>query len=132
MMMQTEPMNLDVQDADLRTVFRSIAEFGDANIVPDRDVIGPVSVRLRDVPWRQALDIVCESAGLVSLEGDGVIRVATIKTYNDEILAKESTERRREELAPLETHVFVAGYASAQDLVEPVTLVISERGIGQR
>lgn len=128
MMMQTEPMNLDVQDAEMRTVFRSIAEFGGTNVVPDRDVVGPVSVRLRNVPWRQALDIVCESASLIALDGDGVIRVATLKTFNDERLAMESTNRKRDEVAPLETHVFIAGYASARDLVEPVALVLSDRG----
>ncbi|MBD3162168.1 MAG: AMIN domain-containing protein, partial [Candidatus Eisenbacteria bacterium] len=58
------PMSLDVQGADIRTVLRSIAEFGHVNIVPDRDVSGPISVRLVEVPWRHALDLVCSSAGL--------------------------------------------------------------------
>lgn len=126
---QTEPMSLDVHDADLRTVFRSIAEFGGINVVPDRDVIGPVSIKLVDVPWRQALDIVCQSAGLIATEnGPDVIRVATLKTFREEGLENESNARKKEEFMPLSTHVFTAGYAAASELVDAVSLVLSERG----
>jgi type IV pilus secretin PilQ/predicted competence protein len=121
-------MNLDVQGADIRTVLRSIAEYGGANIVADREVDGPVTVRLVAVPWRRALDIVCQSAGLVSLEDGGVIRVATLKTLRDEGLEKESSERKREELQPLQTRVFNIRYASAKELKDAVAFVLSKRG----
>jgi type IV pilus assembly protein PilQ len=124
----TRPMNLDVQGADIRTVLRSIAEYGGANIVADRDVDGPTTVRLVQVPWRQALDIVCQSGALVALDLDGVIRVATLKTLRDEGLDKESSERRREELVPLETRVFTINYASAKELKNSITFALSKRG----
>ena len=82
-------MNLDVQGADIRTVLRSIAEFGKVNIVPDRDIEGPVSVRLVEVPWRQALEFVCESAALTALDRADVIRVAT-----RQVVLEEEIERR--------------------------------------
>ncbi|MCA9726695.1 MAG: hypothetical protein KC729_03365 [Candidatus Eisenbacteria bacterium] len=122
------PMNLDVQNADVRTVFRSIAEFGGANIVADRDVTGPVSIRLVDVPWRQALDIVCQSAALVAIDDHGVIRVATLKTLAQEQLERESNARKREEFLPVEVHVFTVGYASATELMGSVRLILSDRG----
>ncbi len=124
----SRPMNLDVQGADIRTVIRSIAEYGDANIVADREVDGPVTVRLTQVPWRHALDIVCQSAGLTAQEIDGVIRVATVKTLRDEGLEKESSARKQEELQPLETRVFTIRYASAKELKDAVAFVLSKRG----
>ncbi len=124
----TRPMNLDVQGADIRTVIRSIAEYGGANIVADRDVDGPVTVRLTQVPWRQALDIVCQSAGLVTLEAEGIIRIATLKILRDEGLEKESSARKREDLEPLQTHVFNIRYASAKELKDAVIFVLSKRG----
>ncbi len=130
-LMQTggRAMNLDVQNADVRTVFRSISAFSGQNIVPDRDVSGPVSVQLKEVPWRQALDIVAKSAGLIAIEEDsGVIRVATTKTYNNEELERESSARKKEELMQLETHVFRVGYANSKELVDAVKVVLSERG----
>jgi type IV pilus secretin PilQ/predicted competence protein len=124
----TRPMNLDVQGADIRTVIRSIAEYGGANIVADREVDGPVTVRLTQVPWRQALDIVCQSAGLVTLETGGIIRIATLKILRDEGLEEESSARKREELQPLETRVFNVRYASAAELKDAVAFVLSKRG----
>jgi type IV pilus assembly protein PilQ len=124
----TRPMNLDVQGADIRTVIRSIAEYGGANIVADREVDGPVTIRLTQVPWRQALDIVCQSGGLVTLETGDVIRIATLKNLRDEGLEKESSARKREELQPLETRVFNIRYASAKELKDAVTFVLSKRG----
>jgi type IV pilus assembly protein PilQ len=123
-----KPMNLDVQNADVRTVFRSISEFSGVNIVPDRDVVGPVSIRLNQVPWRQALDIVSQSAGLTVVPANDVLRVATLKTFNAEELERESQARRKEDFLPLQTHVFKVGYASASELVGAVGLVLSERG----
>jgi type IV pilus secretin PilQ/predicted competence protein len=124
----SRPMNLDVQGADIRTVLRSIAEYGGANLVADREVDGPVTVRLTQVPWRHALDIVCQSAGLVTIETGGVIRVATLKILRDEGLEKESSARKQEELEPLATRVFNIRYASASELKDAVSFVLSKRG----
>lgn len=121
-------MNLDVQNADVQTVFRSIAAYGGVNIVPDRDVTGPISIKVTDLPWRQALEVVCQAAGLVAVESNGVIRVATLRTYGAEQLEIESSARKREEFLPLETHVFVVGYAFAGELSNTVQLILSERG----
>lgn len=124
----TRAMSLDVQSADLRTVFRSIAEFGGTNIVADREIEGPISIRLSNVPWRHALDIVCRAAGLVAVDGDGFIRVATIKAFRDEALDRESADRKREEFLPVETRIFHANYANAEELKPVVLQALSLRG----
>lgn len=124
-----DTMNLDVQGADIRTVLRSIAEFGKVNIVPDRDVEGATNVRLVRVPWREALNIVCESAGLAAVNrSDGVIRVATRKAILEEEIDRHSAERKREELLPLKTAVFQVKYANAAELKTSVSFILSQRG----
>lgn len=127
----TRPMNLDVQNAELTTVFRSIAEFGNVNIAPDRDVEGKVSIRLVATPWRQALDIVCRSASLVAIDGEGVIRVSTLRAFREEGLERESSARRQEDLLPLIAKVFTARYASAKELATAVKPGLSIRGVAE-
>lgn len=125
----TKPMNLDVQEADLRTVFRSIAEFGGVNIVADRDVQGPVSVRLVNTPWREALDIVCRSALLVALdESEDVIRISTLRAFREEMLERESAARKRDDLVPVTTRVYTVDYASAKELRSAINPALSPRG----
>lgn len=121
-------MSLDVQGADIRTVLRSIAEFGKVNIVADRDIEGSVSVRLKDVPWRQALDVVCESAALSAVERQDVIRVATRKVVLEEEIEQEAAARKREELLPLTTEILPVDYANAEELKRSVTFALSKRG----
>ena len=87
-----------MQGADIRTVLRSISEFSKVNIIPDREVAGPISVRLVDVPWHQALTLVCQSAGLEAVENKDVIRVATSRTLIEEELEGEANARKREDL----------------------------------
>ena len=125
------PMNLDVQGANIRTVLLSISEFSGTNIVADRDVEGPVSLRLIQVPWRRALEIVCQSAGLIVLPGNGIIRVATAKTWREEGIAMQSDARKQEDLLPLTTRVYTIRYASAQELKDAVGFALSKRGSAQ-
>lgn len=121
-------INLDVHAAELRGVLRSIAEFAGTNIAADREIEGPITIKLVAVPWRQALDIVCRSAGLVAIDGDGFIRVATIKTYREEGIEQEAAMRKWEELQPLSTRIFTVRYASAIELKDAVSFALSKRG----
>lgn len=122
------PMDLDVQGADIRTVLRSIAAYGEVNIIPDVDVSGPVNVRLKDVPWRRALEIVCQSAGLATIPDGDVLRVASRKTVADETLEVESSARKREEVLPLETAILQVRYATAEELKQSLEFALSKRG----
>jgi type IV pilus assembly protein PilQ len=122
-------MSLDVQGAEIRTVLRSIAEFGRVNIIPDNEVDGTVNIRLTDIPWRQALDIVCESTGLVAVDRrQDVIRVAMRKVIMDEELERNSAAKKREELVPLQTSIFQVNYANAEDMKKSVQFALSPRG----
>lgn len=122
------PMNLDAQGADIRTVLRSISEFGKVNIIADRNIGGPISLHLVQVPWRDALDIVCASAALSTVEGDGVIRVADRKTVLEEEIEEEAAARKKEELLPLGMAILPVKYANAEELKQSLSFALSKRG----
>jgi type IV pilus assembly protein PilQ len=70
-----EPISLDLKDADLKDVLRTFAELARLNIVIDPEVKGSVTVRLRDVPWDQALDVILQVNGLGYVLEGNVLRV---------------------------------------------------------
>jgi type IV pilus secretin PilQ/predicted competence protein len=87
---QGDPVTLDFQGADLRSVLRTFAEISGLNIVIDPTINGAVDVSLRDVPWDQALDIILKANKLGYAVDGTVVRIAPIQ-----ILAQEEEERRK-------------------------------------
>jgi type IV pilus assembly protein PilQ len=72
-----EPISLDLKDADLKDVLRTFAELTRSNIAIDPDVRGSVTVRLTDVPWDQALDVILRINGLGCVLEGNILRVGT-------------------------------------------------------
>ncbi len=72
-----EPISLDLKDADLKDVLRSFAELEKINIAIDPEVRGSVTVRLENVPWDQALEVILETNGLGYILEGNVLRVGT-------------------------------------------------------
>jgi type IV pilus assembly protein PilQ len=112
------PIDVDYQQANLRTVLRLLAETGGINLVIDPSVplVAPVDLRLTRVPWDQVMDVVMRSAGLTyEIEGP-VLRVltreASIKEQQDEALRKKATQQAAE----LETARIRLNYASAPEV----------------
>jgi len=95
-------MSLDVQGADIQTVLRSLAEFSGKNIVASKEVKGEVTLRLRNVPWRHALDIVLKVAGPGHGRDRPDDRDLDLDTLRKEELERNSAARNQEELLPLE------------------------------
>ncbi|MFH1143346.1 MAG: type IV pilus secretin PilQ, partial [Candidatus Eisenbacteria bacterium] len=120
--------SLDVQEADIHTVLRSIAEYAGVNIVADNNVDGNLTICARDLTWPQMLDAVCEASGLVFVDHGSVIRVATQKTAREDALSLESAARKQEEYMPLITRVILIDYANAKELQETLSKFISARG----
>ena len=85
-----DPISLDFQDADLRSVLRTFAEINSLNIVIDPNVEGRIDVALRDVPWDQALDLILRSNRLGYIVDGTIIRIAPLT-----VLADEQAERRK-------------------------------------
>jgi len=90
-------ISLDLQDADLKSVFRLLSESGKTNIVSSEDVQGRVTLYMKNVPWDQVLDTVLDTNGLVMKQMGDVITVMTLeKVQKDEAMRKAGEEDRRE------------------------------------
>ena len=129
-----ERLTLSFQDIETRAVLQLLADVSGRNIVVSDTVQGNVTLRLQNVPWDQALDIVLATKGLDMRENGGVIIVAPA----EEIVAREKAdlESRQQILAlePLVSEYIQVNYAKASDLAELLTgantenSLLSERG----
>ena len=111
-----ERLSLNFQDIEVRAVLQLIADFTGLNMVTSDAVSGNVTLRLKNVPWDQALDIILKSRGLGMRQNGNVVMVAP----QEELTARERVEleanQQIEELAPLRTEFIQINYASATDL----------------
>ncbi|MCX5917736.1 MAG: type IV pilus secretin PilQ [Deltaproteobacteria bacterium] len=91
-------ISLDFKDADIHNIFRLIAEVSNLNVITSEDVKGKITIRLVNVPWDQALDVILATKNLIKIEEGNVLRITTIET-----LRKEREEKQKEEEALLKT-----------------------------
>ncbi len=129
---QGERLSLNFQNVDVRSLLQVIADFTNLNIITSDSVGGTITLRLKDVPWDQALDIILQSKGLDMRKNGNVILVAP----RDEIAAKEKLELEARnqiaDLEPLRSEAFVVNYQKAEDvrklLSDEKQRLISKRG----
>lgn len=121
-------MSIDLQDADIHTVFRFIADFGEVNIVTSDDVKGTVTVRLKDVPWDEALAAILRAKGLGAQQLGRIIRVAPIETIKQEQAASLESQKSQDQLEKLQLYIAPLNYAEAGDVEGQIASVLSERG----
>jgi type IV pilus assembly protein PilQ len=111
-------LSLSFQDIDGRAALDIIADFTGLNVVVDDAVSGRITLRLKEVPWDQALDVILQSQGLAMRRTGNVILVAPA----DQLSARERVElesrSQLSELAPIRSEVFKIRYARAEDLAE--------------
>jgi len=122
-----EKLSLNFQDIDVRSVLQLIADFTDLNLVASDTVQGNITLRLQNVPWDQALDLVLKTKGLDKRKVGNVLLVAPA----DEIAARERQEleaqKQISELAPLRRELIQVNYAKASDIAK---LFQSVTGVG--
>jgi type IV pilus assembly protein PilQ len=121
-------ISLDFKDADIKNILRLVAEVSNLNIIAGEDVTGKVTMRLVDVPWDQALDLVLQSRGLGMSRAGNVIRIAPLETLKREVQSELEAKRAKERLEDLSTELIPVNYASAKELVPQVKGILSERG----
>jgi len=113
---QGEKLSLNFQNIDVRALLQVIADFTNFNVVTSDTVSGSLTLRLKDVPWDQALDIILQAKGLGMRKSGNVIWIAP----KDELAAKEHAElearKKVTELEPLRTQSFQLNYTKASDL----------------
>jgi type IV pilus assembly protein PilQ len=121
-------ISLDFKDADIKNILRLVAEVSNLNLIAGEDVTGKVTMRLVDVPWDQALDLVLQSRGLGMSRAGNVIRIAPLETLKREVQSELEAKRAKERLEDLSTELIPVNYASAKELAPQVKGILSERG----
>jgi type IV pilus assembly protein PilQ len=118
---QGEKLSLNFQNIEVRALLQVIADFTNFNVVTSDTVTGNVTLRLKDVPWDQALDIIMQSKGLGVRKSGNVLWIAP----KDELAAKEQVDleakKKVAELEPLRTQSFQLNYTKAEDIARGLT-----------
>ncbi len=120
-----ERLTLNFQDIDVRAVLQLLADTSSQNIVVSDSVQGSVTLRLQNVPWDQALDIVMRTKGLAMRRRDNVILVGPTEELANREKAELQARKEVEELAPLRSEYLQVNYAKATDLA---TLIKGKTG----
>lgn len=123
-----ERISLDFKDADIKNVFRLLAEISGLNIIITPEVQRKVTVRLVDVPWDQALDLIVETNGLGQEKIGNVLRISGIEQLRRESDLRTAAQKAKEGEAPLETAFLNINYAKAKELEPKVKPLLSPRG----
>lgn len=113
-------ISLDFQDADVTAILRLLADVSGKNIIIHPDVKGKTSMKLLNVPWEQALDVVTKTHNLYKIVDGNIIRIEPYSVFiaSNEGIAKIKESLRKAE--PRETRVFTANYANVEKFKESV------------
>jgi type IV pilus assembly protein PilQ len=113
-----EKLSLNFQSIEIRSLLQIIADFSDFNVVTSDTVQGNVTLRLKNVPWDQALDIILQSKGLDKRRSGNVLLIAP----KDELAAKEQVDleaqKKISDLEPMRTQAFQLNYTKADDVAK--------------
>jgi len=127
-----DKLSLNFQDIEVRSVLQLLADFTELNIVVSDSVQGKVTLRLKNVPWDQALDIILQSKALAKRQDGNVIMIAPAEEISNRERIELEGMKQKTELAPLRTEFFQANYAKASELSELLKSgtgsILSERG----
>lgn len=127
-----ERLSLNFQDIDIRAVLKVIADFTGFNIVVADGVTGRVTVRLQNVPWDQALDLILKSKGLTKRQVGNVVTVNTLEAFAQQEQNELAANRAVIELAIPRLEIIPINYAAAADIAKilqsPETSLLSSVG----
>ena len=115
-MSSEETISVDFPDEDVRTILRNVADLFELNLVIPDSLIGRTSIKLRNITWRQAFEVVLEPLGYTYVEDRNIIRIKSLEELTME---------------PVDTHVFVANYALAQDLQSSIAPLVDNAAGGR-
>ncbi|MGE0680985.1 MAG: type IV pilus secretin PilQ [Candidatus Binatia bacterium] len=120
-------ISLDFKNADIHDVLRIVAEVSGLNIVATDDVKARVTLRLVEVPWDQALDVVLQSNGLEKTQTGNVITVSTTKRLETERNARLAAQNAQLKITPLATEYVKINYVKATDVVALISRETQQR-----
>jgi len=109
-------LSLNFQDIGVRSVLQLLADFTGLNVVVSDSVEGSLTLRLKNVPWDQALDIILRTEGLAKRRNGNVIFIAPQQEVAQREQQRLEAEQKKQELAPLRTEYIQVNYAKASEL----------------
>ena len=130
------PISIDFKDTDIQNVFRFLAEINNLNVVMSDDVSGTVTLRLKEVPWKQVLSIVLKTHQLGMERTGNVVRIAPIEVFTGEQQVRD--EKRRAEAESKKTEediqdtvlkILKVNFANIDDVASKIeNAILSDRG----
>lgn len=126
--LSNQPMTIDVQGADIKTVLRSISEFSGVNIVAGPEVEGPVVIHLKNVPWKEALDTILKSQGYGWRDDYGIIRVDPMDQLQEDEVKAVTLDRKKEEMQALVSQAVKLNYLNSDEVRLAMTKMVTSRG----
>jgi len=121
-------ISLDFKDVDIADVLRLIAEVSDLNIIAGDEVAGEVTIRLVDVPWDQALDVILLTKGLGFVRVGNVLRIAPAGVLQAEEESRLQERRAKEKLEDLLVKLQPVNYADVKEVSKMVSRLLTARG----
>ncbi len=123
-------ISLDLQDADIVGVFRLLGDVGGYNIVIHPDVKGKVTLKLINVSWLKALDIICKTYHLEKVFDGNIIRIAPVKVFQEEKKLQAETRELFEKAEDEQTKIYILKYASVDKVKATIesSKVLSPKG----
>src|SRR5437870_4745791 len=123
-------ISLDFKNADIHDVLRIIADVSSLNIVATDDVKARVTLRLVEVPWDQALDVILQANGLEKTQVGNVVSISTARRLEAERTARLAAQSAEQRLTPLETAYVKVNYVKAADVVALISRETQQRTAG--
>ncbi|MDQ6957289.1 MAG: AMIN domain-containing protein, partial [Mariprofundaceae bacterium] len=111
-----QKVTFDFKDIDIRNALKLIAEMSNLNIIMSDDVTGVLTMRLVDVPWDQALELILSARGLGKQQSGNVMRVAPMEVLRSEYATKLEAQRGSQQLEPLITEFITLSYTKVDDV----------------
>lgn len=121
-------ISLNLENADIVTVIKAIAEYVGLNVIFGEEVKGKVTLRVENVPWKQAFELALKTVGLSYLVEEGVYRIAPPEKIREEEIKRKKSEEEAKLLQPLVTKVYVLQYAVADEAKKSVEKLLTSKG----
>ncbi|MGD2117691.1 MAG: type IV pilus secretin PilQ [Chromatiales bacterium] len=113
-----ERLSLNFQDIEVRSVLQLLADFTELNMVVSDSVSGNLTLRLKNVPWDQALDIILKTKGLSMRKNENVVLIAPTQEITKWEKDELESQKQIEELAPLRMEIVRINYSNAEDVAQ--------------
>jgi type IV pilus assembly protein PilQ len=121
-------ISIDFKDADIVDIVRMMAEVGHFQVVVDPGIACKLTLKLKEVPWEQALDVALKVCSLGSETDNGIVRVAPVAKLTAEHVERRKLDEERKLDRPLHTVHYTLSYARAAELAPLIKKFLSPRG----